>query len=77
MDFYVRDKVETAIHLNLNIVLLICSEAIPFIDGDYQGTTRIKRITNHMQILVDDTFLGINHNNRDVRIVNCLQGFDD
>ncbi len=71
------NKGKTPIQLRSNLVFLVLVRSIPFVDGDYQCSTGIQNMAKQVQVLVYDTLPGINHQDDNIRIRNCLESFDN
>ena len=55
-------------------MFLFC--AIPFVHSNNERTSRIKHVTQQVQILIDDTLTGINHQYDYIGIGYRIQRFD-
>jgi hypothetical protein len=51
-------------------------KAIPFVYRNHQCTSRLDDEVSNVRILIRDISLGINHQNNDVGVFNCFQGFN-
>ena len=67
---------QPALQLLLHIVLLPRLHAIPLVDRHHQRPARLQHEAQQVQVLFDDTFPGIDHEDHHVGVLDRLQGLD-
>ena len=71
------DEAQTEVEGFFHLLSHFLAQAIPFVDHDNQGTTAVKDKAQQRQILIGDTFTGINDQHHHVGVFNRLQRLDD
>ena len=62
--------------IDLHAIFFIRIHGIPFVHRDHQRTPRLQNESGHVRILLRNILIGIQHQNRHIRVRNRLQGFD-
>ena len=77
MNIGVIDKLQSAAQLRANPIPLIGLNAVPFIQSNHQRSARLDALTQQVQILLHQAFVGVHGQDHHLGIGNRLQRFDD
>ena len=71
------DEAELALHQRVGLLALVVALAVPLVDGHDQRAAGIEHRAEHRCVLVGHAFAGIEHDHRDLAVLDRLQRLDD
>ena len=70
-------EIQFAVDITFHLLAPLFADAVPFVDGNHQGTACFQSETCNRRILIGDILLRVQHQNSDVCRFNRLHRFDN